>query len=1114
MDEGDKQGSGLSWSGLITVFLLFAGAVLVQQIPLHSSRPSEAAPSLRLFENPQIVDARLWEDPFGAVARHHEVQPTKNTTVDTLPTSDVLGRFCDAPEGEGSTSISEPAEILAVMVFGGDYEERREKRRRTRYAMVSALLAAGLSPQDQEHIGYIALPLPNTSAGASSPPETANKPTSPFREISYVPFEWFQRHAGRDGGTQSDTRSVLLLWLDEYVYRERPLERLAFVVGQFKTKFEQECKRPPAGVRIIGPASSGTLRAMYREADKFTAGPNNTLSPKISALTGVEFFSATATAEMPGAEPEADLLDSPTGPQLIRTTSTDEAVMRSLLSELELRGLNQACRDPGRCGAGKTPFDHIALVSEWDTEYGRRLPGALIDAQHERCHARVHAALPKGQCDSVEWVHLFAYLAGIDGTLPGVPRSNRSEDKKNNNSKGNGAQPQKMEHADGDSAYDYLRRLGGSLIETHQRLQRDGGKGIRAIGILGSDTYDKLLVLQALRPYFPEALFFTTDLDARYLHTEEYPWSRNLIVASHFGLEPSHSMQEPSSFSPFRDSYQTATFLAARLALQGTIEREVDQPCPPFAAMPDGSAHRGRSLEQLRDVLAVLWQPRIFEIGRTQAIDLSPRKGTDADPDAASSVSTLCLGSGPIADLDARDRDAAPGAPQYHSLRIRGIYPEPADWVAKRAHEIVFGAAILGVLAVMGFLLIGKVRTACCALVHSLLHQAKHHPWRFFSIVIIAGAAGAAALMIIRRELAAGELEPFFWAEGVSTWPSDLIRLLAVLASAYFLFKAAGSVRTSQQKISKHYFDSERTDAKKDEPKSAAGSGSGSGSARVSYTKVLWQPWKNLHETASNSAAWREYVTAGKPSHRIYRVALLSALHLLFGFMSTKLLGGVPPAPFRGRASELIDGVLLIAAVVLLVVLIFLVIDITRLCIQWVRQTTKAKGWPDSTTGKYSARLNLKPEWLDEWIDVQVIAEHTSAIQRLIYYPFIVFFLMILARSTLFDNWRTPVALFIILLMNLGYALFCGYFLRSAVEAARRKAMAGLTDKLLQSKGRADEDARRVTSQLEMLIDRIKTMREGVFAPFTQQPWVRAVLVPISGYGGITLIEYGLRYFR
>lgn len=1144
MDEGNEQGSGLSWSGLITVLLLFAGAVLVQQLPLHSSRPTEAAPLLRLFKNPQVAEARLWEDPFGAVARHEP--STKDQKSDSPTTPDGGNSFCNPSEDHGSAPSTVPTDILGVMVFGGDYEERREKRRRMRYAMVSGLLAAGLSPKDQEHIGYFQLPrVEAADAGTPGLRNAANQEAAERPEPSYIPFEWFQNTDRWNESGKSSARSVLLLWLDEYVYRERPLERLAFAVGEVRRKFQVDCKRPPAGVKIIGPASSSTLAAIYGEAGEFrrvavnaksgaadltrfakrsvppqwvseTAVPSTRemqsgQSPweRLSTLAGVEFFSATATAEIPGAAPEADLLNAPGGPQLIRVTSTDKALMKSILGELELRGLNQACRYPRGCRSGEALYDHIALISEWDTEYGRSLPRALIDAQHERCHARASLALPKDKCDSDEWVHLFSYLAGIDGTLPGAPHSDKSEDKKNSNGKSNGAQPQKMEHADGDSAYDYLRRLGSSLMKTHQHLQRDGGKGIRAIGILGSDVYDKLLVLQALRPHFPEALFFTTDLDARYLHTEEYAWTRNLIVASHFGLEPSHSLQAPWSFPPFRDSYQTATFLAARLALQGTIEPDIDRLCPPFAGMLDGSAHRGRSLEQLRDVLASLWQPRIFEVGRTQAVDLSPRRGSEADPGAPSAVSTLCLGSDTIAGLFPREGDGKEGTTQRRSRRIGGIYPEPSDWISERSKEVVVGSSALGVLALMCFLLVGKVRAECCTLIQLLLQQPKRHPWRSLGVTLLAGIALIAATVAIRGDLAEGEVEPFYWTEGISTWPTDLIRLFAVLVSGYFLFKAAASVHQSQRLITEHYFHGQRTDVKH-EPESVPASQS----ASARYAKILRQPWKNLDETGSNWAVWREYVAAGKRTQRIYRVTLLSALHLLFGFILTKLLGGIPPAPFRGRASELIDCVLLISGVVLLVVLIFLVIDMTRLCIQWVRQTMKAKGWPDSTTRKYSDLLNLKPEWLDEWIDVQVIAEHTEAIQRLIYYPFIIFFLMILARSTLFDNWRTPIALLIIFLINLGYAVFCAYFLRSAVEGARQKAIGSLSDRLINVKGSADEDAKRAADQLEVLIDRIKTMRTGVFAPFTQQPLVRAVLVPISGYGGITLIEYGLRYFR
>ncbi len=44
---------------------------------------------------------------------------------------------------------------------------------------------------------------------------------------------------------------------------------------------------------------------------------------------------------------------------------------------------------------------------------------------------------------------------------------------------------------------------------------KQGEKGFRAIGILGSDVYDKLLILRALRPRFPDVVFFTNNLDAQ-----------------------------------------------------------------------------------------------------------------------------------------------------------------------------------------------------------------------------------------------------------------------------------------------------------------------------------------------------------------------------------------------------------------------------------------------------------------------------------------------------------------------------------------------------------------------------------------------------------------------
>ena len=60
----------------------------------------------------------------------------------------------------------------------------------------------------------------------------------------------------------------------------------------------------------------------------------------------------------------------------------------------------------------------------------------------------------------------------------------------------------------GRSQFDYLRRLADSIYQLDQQLRQKDQGSIRAVGILGSDFYDKYLVLQALKQRFPASYFF------------------------------------------------------------------------------------------------------------------------------------------------------------------------------------------------------------------------------------------------------------------------------------------------------------------------------------------------------------------------------------------------------------------------------------------------------------------------------------------------------------------------------------------------------------------------------------------------------------------------------
>ena len=232
------------------------------------------------------------------------------------------------------------------------------------------------------------------------------------------------------------------------------------------------------------------------------------------------------------------------GIELYRFIATDEALARTIRAELVLRHIDQQ-NPPSkiwaiaklnaatttleatiRSGLDLTPIDqshHIALISEWDTLYGRALPDTMA-----RCLGQPACEPPNGDpFRGKDWLHPFKYLRGLDGQMPNAegsssgnsPRDNGNrQDKDSKDNAKSRPDPRAKDRAEGQSQFDYLNRLGDQIQQLDAELRRKNRRGIEAVGVLGSDVYDKLLVLQALRPLLPNAWFFTTDLDALLLH--------------------------------------------------------------------------------------------------------------------------------------------------------------------------------------------------------------------------------------------------------------------------------------------------------------------------------------------------------------------------------------------------------------------------------------------------------------------------------------------------------------------------------------------------------------------------------------------------------------------
>jgi muramoyltetrapeptide carboxypeptidase LdcA involved in peptidoglycan recycling len=82
----------------------------------------------------------------------------------------------------------------------------------------------------------------------------------------------------------------------------------------------------------------------------------------------------------------------------------------------------------------------------------------------------------------------------------------------------------------------------------------------------------------------------------------------------------------------------------------------------------------------------------------------------------------------------------------------------------------------------------------------------------------------------------------------------------------------------------------------------------------------------------------------------------------------------------------------------------------------------------------------------------------------------------------------------------------CAVALHWSAEDLRTKAREQLNDEIIKTMSQDDEGRR--ASQLEMMLRRVDDLRDGAFSPFSQQPLVRAILLPLGGFGGSTLLEY------
>jgi hypothetical protein len=547
-----------------------------------------------------------------------------------------------------------------------------------------------------------------------------------------------------------------------------------------------------------------------------------------------------------------------------------------------------------------------------------------------------------------------------------------------------------------------------------------------------------MMILRALRPEFPGAVFFTNNYDAHFERRDAWDDTHNLIIASPFGASLP-SIYTKQRVAPFRDSDQTSTYVGTLVAT-------------------------GRMEESVATGYFV-WQPRIFEISRRGAQDLSQPwyahsyleggilaastkswfrdwffSGTVRWRMAGAALALVAIATWIGVTIASRSLQDGGTTPQ----RLRRVLASTVFWVACGGPLIVLGVAVFA-------------------------------------------QSGSAAD------------EPLAFFSGISIWPTEMLRLIVIMLAIHFLIKAGIDLRSNERKL---------TDLYRFDP--------------LPWTRFRWadlgvglEQWHTSSGTTprpeakfSAEEAWHFYLRRNRFCARFIRIAILVTLYAVFSFCLLSLFPrAIPPA--RGETAFHFDAVVLFLSAITSMILSFYVVDAIGLSSNFIRMFAReVTTWKSGVVRASHRNPPLSDEELSAYHQIFFVAERTQVVARLIWYPLVALSLLFVARCSFFDNWTWPISLVMIFVLNAAWPFGSAVLLRRAAEQLREAALSNL--QLLRIKSRAIEGKREMFDEL---IAEIRGLKKGAFAPLTEQPFVRAIIVPSGGLGLIAIAQRFLGSF-
>ncbi|WP_347986014.1 hypothetical protein [Methylomonas sp. AM2-LC] len=982
------------------LLIVVAGGLFVEQDSFHETRPNQNQTHWGLSNHFQDIAVRLWQDPFEAL-NHHKTP--KLELVNNEDASLVLKNESSNEEMHDLQWFNEHLRekfqnnsnsiIMAVMLPGGPYYEDSETRRRLRYAVLSGFNAAlAYEPEDSEHIGVFRWYEPNI-------------------EISY---EMLAETPKLDA---TESKQAIVLYLNSQDFQSKPYEKLnkLFVNLASNCNPNKHCE-----ISLLGPTDSAMLLELASETmDMETWHP-----PLLAA--NFRIYSPRATIDEKSLFQDTTLNDDPIsanfnriGLNFNRVTATDKDLAKRLSAELALRGIQIS-----------DASQHIVLISENDTLYGHHI-GTTFAQQLAQCND----ITPQVCQQRLNQIHKFSYFRGLDGEKPNKTaqgtRTQHTEGASNEGNNDKEAQSKAMESADGDSQFDYVRRL----VEKLEALNTDLATkqaSITAIGVLGSDVYDKLLILEAFHESFPQALFFSNEMDARILHPDQNQWTRNLIVTSSLGLELAEQWQK--DIPPFRDSYQTGYFLATEMALWDAFH----------APVLTSSIYK---------------QTVIHEIGRTRAFNLPDNRHANQD----------------MPDINDSDSQTIPAPLQIPSPYDSAI--QEAEYPTLPAAKHILAIASIGLLVL--FILWRYFSHQLQSDESYPLKYQLRKVQRQISLGLFAGAFVliSALLAVWYIQPAWYPAEPIAWLEGVSIWPTLLIRYIAIVVAVNGIVAAYHWPDVIKEQLFHKL------------------------SIKLDNSIDFNFKYEFLENAIQRYPACKSYLDYSYKGFSVYTLLGMTINILIIATFSIILIKGFGSLniPFRGELSFDINALMMMVLLITFILALVLVITRTQTIIRYIEDNIETAPRHihllKFCCQQFSQQLNIPATQLSEWAKIRLISELAVEVNQLIFYPLIVVALHVFSRMSYFDHWNTPPGLLLALALCFGYLFYCDFRLKSVAEEAEKETIKKMKRRLMRSDGRQDSA---LSTQLKTLIERAEIYAALAYKPFLQRPIFQGFMLIIA----------------